>query len=35
MPMPLVPLAHLDGPEEPERKYRLMEVVRRVLREMR
>lgn len=35
MPMPLVPLQHLDGPSEPERKYRLMEIVRRVLREMR
>ena len=35
MPHPLVPLAHLDGPPDPERKYRLMEVVRRVMREKR
>ena len=35
VPLPLVPLAHLDALPEPDRKYRLMEVVRRVLREQR
>lgn len=32
---PLIPLAHLNGPAEPARKYRLMEVVRRRARERR
>jgi integron integrase len=35
MPHPLVPLAHLVGPPEPERRFRLMEVVRRALAERR
>ncbi len=35
MPLPLIPLTHLKGPTEPERKYRLMEVVRRLMVERR
>lgn len=35
MPHPLVPLAHLQRASEPERKFRLMEVVRRAMRERR
>lgn len=35
MPRPLIPLTHLEGPPEPERKLRFMEIVRRRLREMR
>jgi integron integrase len=35
MPNGRVPLAHLNGPPEPERKFRLMEIVRRALRERR
>jgi integron integrase len=35
MPSPLIPLSHLNGPAEPERKFRLMEIVRRVMRERR
>ena len=35
MPLPPVPLTHLTGPPQPERKYRLMETVRRRLRERR
>src|SRR5687767_7578032 len=34
-PLPLIPAAHLSGPSEPERRLRLMEVVRRRLRERR
>jgi integron integrase len=35
MPRPLVPLSHLEGPPEPERKLRLLEIARRALREGR
>lgn len=35
MPSPLIPMSHLSGPPEPERKLRLMERVRRVMRERR
>ena len=35
MPSPLIPASHLEGSSEPERKYRLMEIVRRVMRERR
>lgn len=35
MPAPRIPLSHLAGPGEPERKFRLMEVVRRTMRERR
>lgn len=35
MPLPLIPSSHLTGPPEPERKYRLMELVRRAMRERR
>lgn len=35
MPRPLVPELHLGAPAEPERKYRLMEQVRRAMRERR
>jgi integron integrase len=35
MPNGRVPLAHLNAPPEPERKFRLMEIVRRALRERR
>ncbi len=35
MPLPPIPLSHLTGPSRPERKYRLMEKVRRCLRERR
>ena len=34
-PLPPIPAAHLTGPSEPERRLRLMEVVRRSLRERR
>lgn len=34
-PLPLVPAQHLVGPAEPARRFRLMEVVRRRLRERR
>ncbi|MEO6878494.1 MAG: phage integrase N-terminal SAM-like domain-containing protein, partial [Gemmatimonadaceae bacterium] len=34
-PLPPIPLSHLTGPPEPERRLRLMEVVRRTLRERR
>ena len=34
-PLPLIPVAHLTGPSEPERRLRLLEVVRRRLRERR
>lgn len=33
--LPLVPQSHLDAPPDPTKPYRLMEVVRRVLRERR
>lgn len=35
MPLPPIPESHLNGPSDPERKFRLMEVVRRRLRERR
>ena len=35
MPLPPIPLMHLTGAPEPERKYRLLETVRRRLRERR
>jgi integron integrase len=35
MSPPLIPLSHLNAPAEPERKYRLMEMVRRAMRERR
>ena len=35
MPLPLIPSSHLIGSPEPERKYRLMEIVRRAMRERR
>ena len=35
MPSPLIPFSQLNAPPEPDRKYRLMEVVRRVMRERR
>lgn len=35
MPTPPIPLAHLDGPPDPERKYRLLEQMRRRMRELR
>ena len=35
MPTPPIPLAHLTGPSDPERKYRLLELVRRRMRERR
>src|SRR6266550_3322824 len=35
MPRPSIPLIHLSGPPEPERRLRFMEIVRRVLREHR
>jgi integron integrase len=35
MSPPLIPLSHLNAPAEPERKYRLMEMVRRATRERR
>ena len=35
MPRPLIPLSHLEGPEHPERKFRLMELVRRRMVERR
>lgn len=34
-PVPPIPLSHLTGPPDPERRFRLMEVVRRRLRERR
>jgi integron integrase len=34
-PNPLIPARHLVGPSEPERRLRLMEIVRRTLRERR
>jgi len=34
-PLPLVPAQQLTGPGDPERRYRLMEIVRRRLRERR
>lgn len=35
MPSPLIPISHLNGPPEPERKLRFMETVRRAMRERR
>src|SRR6266550_1119865 len=35
MPCPLIPLSHLKGPADPELRFRLMEIVRRVMRERR
>jgi integron integrase len=35
VPLPLVPSQHLVGPSQPARRFRLMEVVRRRLRERR
>lgn len=35
MPLPLIPSSHLIGSPEPERKYRLMEIVRWAMRERR
>jgi len=35
VPYPLIPVSHLDGPPDPERRLRFMEVVRRRLRERR
>ena len=35
MPLPLIPAAQLDGPPAPERRLRLMEIVRRRMREAR
>jgi integron integrase len=34
-PLPPIPERHLNGPPEPERRFRLMEIVRRRLRERR
>ena len=34
-PRPPIPLSHLTGPPDPERRFRLMEIVRRTLRERR
>ena len=34
-PLPPIPASHLNGPAEPERRLRLMEIVRRRLRERR
>jgi integron integrase len=35
MPSPPIPSSHLNGPPDPERKFRFMEVVRRAMRERR
>ena len=35
MPTPPIPLVHLVGPPEPERRFRLLETVRRRMRELR
>ena len=35
MPVPPIPLSHLTGPPNPERRLRLLEIVRRRLRERR
>jgi hypothetical protein len=35
MPSPTIPETHLTGPPNPERKYRLVEIVRRRARELR
>ena len=35
MPQVLIPVSHVEGPSEPERKLRFMELVRRRMREMR
>ena len=35
MPLPPIPESHLNGPPDPGRKFRLMEIVRRKLRERR
>ncbi len=35
MPRPPIPVSHLGGAPEPERKFRLMEVVKRTMRERR
>jgi integron integrase len=35
MPVSFLPLAHLQGPPDPARKYRLLELVRRRMRELR
>ena len=35
VPLPPVPASHLIGPANPERKYRLLEIVRRAMRERR
>lgn len=35
LPLPPIPESHLNGPPDPERKFRLMEIVRRRLRERR
>lgn len=35
MPSPLIPMSQLNAPPEPERKLRLMEIVRRAMRERR
>ena len=34
-PLPPIPLSHLTGPPDPERRLRLLEIVRRTLRERR
>ena len=35
MPLPPIPTSHLVGPPDPERRFRLMEIVRRTMRERR
>ena len=35
MPLPPIPRTHLEGPPDPARKYRLLELVRRRMRELR
>src|SRR4051794_33534152 len=35
MPSPRIPMSHLTGPPDPERKLRLLERVRRAMRERR
>src|SRR5918992_6185560 len=35
VPLPPVPASHLAAPVEPERRYRLLEIVRRAMRERR
>lgn len=35
MPLPPIPFSHLNGPSDPERRFRLMEIVGRTMRERR